>query len=249
MDTNRDNRSLLGSDRARSRGAGHSRSSPLWQPAAEKKRRTMARQKSERRIEPQASRKAGETRGDERRGGGKATPVYEQTRQLGMFFGTAEECETKVERADGGADAGRPAPGPSAEPKPRDNEEKSPSETMEQVCSVVSLQTCSAYQRPRAASAGSGISRGREPAGGWEERIELPQNPPSRRAGREQHLSGSVGLGAGNRPWLPDRAQPRTAPFDSLRSLRTNGNEGMPQEYAPNGQLHVGTRCTNRCHL
>ena len=84
----------------------------------------MARQKSERRIEPQAHRKVGETRGDERCGGGKETPVNEQMRQLGLPLGTAEERKTKVERADVEADGGLPTPATNAEPKPRDKEEK-----------------------------------------------------------------------------------------------------------------------------
>jgi len=94
----------------------------------------MTRQKSERRIEPQARRKPGETHGNEHRGGGKATPVNEQTGQLGLALGTAEERETKVKRADGEADMGQLMPAPHAEPKPRDKEKYATSATMEEVC-------------------------------------------------------------------------------------------------------------------
>ena len=94
----------------------------------------MTRQKSERRIQPQAQRKLGPTRGDEHPGGGKATPVNEQTGQLGLLLGTAEERATKVERTDGGAEAGQPASATCAAPKPSSKEKIDPSATMEQVC-------------------------------------------------------------------------------------------------------------------
>ena len=94
----------------------------------------MTRQKSERRIQPQAQRKLGETRGDEHRGGEKATPVNEQTGQLGLLLGTAEERATKVERTDGEAEAGQPASATCAAPKPSSKEKIDPSATMEQVC-------------------------------------------------------------------------------------------------------------------
>jgi RNA-directed DNA polymerase len=93
----------------------------------------MARQKSEGRTAPQGRRKVAPIRRDEPRGGGKATPVNEQTRQLGLLFGTAEVREARAERVDGGADAGQPAPAPRAKPKPRSKEKRVASVTMEEV--------------------------------------------------------------------------------------------------------------------
>jgi RNA-directed DNA polymerase len=82
---------------------------------------------------PQGRRKAVSTRGVESRGGGKAIPVDEQTRQLGLPFGTAEVRKAQAERVDDGAGIGRPIPGPSAAPKPKSKEKKVVSVTMEEV--------------------------------------------------------------------------------------------------------------------
>ena len=93
----------------------------------------MARQKSEDRTVPQGRRKAVPTRGNERLGGGKAIPVDEQTRQLGLPFGTAEVREAKAERVDGGADEGRPSSATRAKPKPKSKEKRVALVTMEEV--------------------------------------------------------------------------------------------------------------------
>jgi group II intron reverse transcriptase/maturase len=93
----------------------------------------MARQKSEDCTVPKGRRKAVPTRGLETRGGGKAVPVNEQTRQLGLRFGTAEDLAVQTAGADGGADTGRPVPAPRAAPKPRRKEKKATSATMEEV--------------------------------------------------------------------------------------------------------------------
>ena len=93
----------------------------------------MARQKSEDRTVPQGRRKAVVTRRAEPRGGGKAIPVDEQTRQLGLPFGTAEVREAQADRVDGGAEAGRPASATRAKPKPGGKERKVALVTMEEV--------------------------------------------------------------------------------------------------------------------
>jgi group II intron reverse transcriptase/maturase len=94
----------------------------------------MTRQKSERRIQPQARRKLGPTQGIENLGGGKETPVHLQTRQLGLPLGTAEEREAKAERADDEADVDRSTPATCAVPPPSGKEKIAASATMEQVC-------------------------------------------------------------------------------------------------------------------
>ncbi len=94
----------------------------------------MARQTSERRIRPQAPITRGVTQGVESPGGGKATPVNQQTRQLGLPLGTAEQRERKLERADGQADLGPPRPATCAVPPPSGKDKLAPSATMEQVC-------------------------------------------------------------------------------------------------------------------
>lgn len=98
----------------------------------------MTRQKSERPIRPQTRRKPGVTRGVESLGGGKGAPVHQQTRQLGLPLGTAEEREAKAERADGQADVDRSTPARCAVPRPSGKEQKAPSATMEQVCKRLS---------------------------------------------------------------------------------------------------------------
>jgi RNA-directed DNA polymerase len=95
----------------------------------------MARQKSEDRTVPEGRRKPVPTREVEQDGGGKAVPVDKRTRQLGLFFGTAEVREASAERVDGGAEAGPPAPAPSAKPKPKNKEKRIASTTMEEVTS------------------------------------------------------------------------------------------------------------------
>lgn len=93
----------------------------------------MARQKSEDRTVPKGRRKPAPTRGDEPREGGKAIPVYERTRQLGLFPGTAEVRAVKAARVDGGADVGRPASATRATPKPGNSEKTIALATMEEV--------------------------------------------------------------------------------------------------------------------
>lgn len=93
----------------------------------------MARQQSEGRTVPQGRRKAVVTRSHERRGGGKATPVDERTRQLALPFGTAEVRAARAERVDGGAALGLPSAAPRATPKPKSKEETVASATMEGV--------------------------------------------------------------------------------------------------------------------
>ena len=95
----------------------------------------MARQKSEDCTVPEGRRKPVPTRDVEQGGGGKAVPVDKQARQLGLFFGTAEDREAFAERVDGGAEAGRPAPAPTAKPKPKNKEKRVASTTMEEVSS------------------------------------------------------------------------------------------------------------------
>ena len=98
-----------------------------------KGRKSMVRQSKEGRAVPEGCRKAVPTHGDECRGGGKATPVNEQTGQLRLPLGTAEDPAVHAAGADGVA-----APHPRgavalAVPKPRNKEEKVTSATMEEV--------------------------------------------------------------------------------------------------------------------
>ena len=93
----------------------------------------MARQKSGDRTVPKDRRKAVQTRVVERRGGGKAVPVNEATRQLGLRFETAEHQGEQASWADGVADEGLPPPATRAAPKSKRNEEKVTSATLEAV--------------------------------------------------------------------------------------------------------------------
>lgn len=93
----------------------------------------MTRQKSEDRIEPKSRRKSVSTQGRERLEGGKAVPVNEETRQLGLPFGTAENAIAQAKALDGAAERGRPRSAALAGPKPKVREEKAASATMEEV--------------------------------------------------------------------------------------------------------------------
>lgn len=73
------------------------------------------------------------TRRDEPREGGKATPVDEQTRQLGLLFGTAEVGEARASLVDGGAEASRLVPAPRTKPKPKSKKKTVVSATMDEV--------------------------------------------------------------------------------------------------------------------
>lgn len=93
----------------------------------------MARQKSEDRTVPKSRRKTALTRELEPLGGGTSVPVNEQTGQLGLRFGTAEDPAAQAAGADGGADTGRPVPATRAVPKPRRTKKTATSATMEEV--------------------------------------------------------------------------------------------------------------------
>lgn len=89
----------------------------------------MARQKSDRRIEPQVGRKTGATAPIERARGGEATTVEQQTWQLGLHFETAENPQgADVRAASHQRDAAK-----HAAPKSKGKEEKVTSVTMEEV--------------------------------------------------------------------------------------------------------------------
>lgn len=93
----------------------------------------MARQKSEDRMVPEGRRKPVPTHEVEPRGGGKAVPVDEQTRQLELFFGTAEVRGAVVPWVDGGAGPDRSVSAPCATPKPKTKGETIAPATMEEV--------------------------------------------------------------------------------------------------------------------
>lgn len=61
-------------------------------------------------------------------------PVNEETRQLGLLFGTAEEGLAKTKLTDGGLDVDLSTSGPIAVPKPRSKEKTAASATIEEVC-------------------------------------------------------------------------------------------------------------------
>lgn len=93
----------------------------------------MTRQKSEDRIEPKSRRKPASTRGRERPGGGKAVPVNQQTWQLGLPFGTAENGGGQPSPLVGAAARGRPRAAAFAGPKPKVKDKQVASATMEEV--------------------------------------------------------------------------------------------------------------------
>ena len=126
----------------------------------------MARQKSERRIRPQARRNPSSTREAESPGGGKAAPVNERTWQLGLRFETAEEPVTRVTSADGAADTSLLVPAARAVPKSKRKEKKVTSATMEEVCERLEQ----AFQRVASNQGAPGPDR----QGIEEVRVQLP---------------------------------------------------------------------------
>ncbi len=89
----------------------------------------MTQQKSEDRMVPQGRRKPAVTQGVERLGGGKAVPVNQESRQLGLAFTTAEHLRNKA-RANAGADRGHSLPAPGAAPKVKVTRNPAPTATM-----------------------------------------------------------------------------------------------------------------------
>lgn len=93
----------------------------------------MARQKSENRIKPKNRRKPVSTQGGEHLGGGKAVPVNEQTGQLGLPLGTAENEGGQPLSPVGATARGLPRAAALAGPKPRVKDRIALSATIEEV--------------------------------------------------------------------------------------------------------------------
>jgi len=93
----------------------------------------MARQKSEDRIKPKSRRKSVLTREAERLGGGKAVPVNEQTWQLELPLGTAENGDEPSSPLVGATVRGLPHTAAFAGPKPKVKDKTAMSATMEEV--------------------------------------------------------------------------------------------------------------------
>ena len=102
----------------------------------------MAQQKSERRDVPKARRKSGSTGRFETSRGGKAAPVEEETRQLGLWLGTAENRKAKVRRVNAGAEGVRPHSATCVAPKPRHKKRTAPSTWMDAVCEKLMEAFC-----------------------------------------------------------------------------------------------------------
>ncbi len=93
----------------------------------------MAQQKSDRRVVPQGRRKAIPTSAFEKRRGGKATSVEQQTCQLGLQFGTAENPGEAGPGAAVEAESRQRAPATHAAPKPNVKEKRATSAMMGEV--------------------------------------------------------------------------------------------------------------------
>ena len=93
----------------------------------------MTRQKSDERVVPKGRRKAGRSRGVERREKGKAFTVEQRHGQLTLRLGTTEKATAKVGALVGEADRGVPRPATRAGSKPRSTKGRAKSATMEAV--------------------------------------------------------------------------------------------------------------------
>lgn len=100
-----------------------------------KERKTMTRQKSDRRTVAQDDRKAVPTQGAVSPGGARATTVAKQTRQLDLGFGTVENRSASAPKADGGAVTHLRTTATRAAPKPSSKGEQVQSATMEDIAS------------------------------------------------------------------------------------------------------------------
>ena len=100
-----------------------------------KERKPMTQKKSEDPIVPEGLRKLASTQEAERPGGGKGTPVNQQTWQPGLPFATADDPETPeaVGRVHGDADGGLPLPASLVVPKAKSKERTAMSATLEEV--------------------------------------------------------------------------------------------------------------------
>ena len=94
---------------------------------------TMAQQKSDRHVVPQGRRKAIPTGAFEKRRGGKVTSVEQQTWQLGLQFGTAENPGATGPGVVVEAAARPRVPATHATPKPNVKEKRATSARMEEV--------------------------------------------------------------------------------------------------------------------
>jgi len=155
-----------------------------------KEQKAMAQQKSEHRTRAQARRKPGVTHGVESRGGAKAVPVNQRTRQLGFSFGTAEV--SPQEDVDGGAGGALSIPVPRAKPKPKVREKQVVSATMEEVCERLEQ----AFEQVAANKGASGPDR----QSIEQVRKQLPTLLPKVRAAL---LEGSYRPGDVRRVWIP----------------------------------------------
>ena len=95
----------------------------------------MTQKKSEGPILPEGRRKSASTQEAERPGGGKGTPVNQQTWQLGLLFATADDPETPeaVGRVHGDTDRDRSLPASFVVPKAKSKERTAMSATLEEV--------------------------------------------------------------------------------------------------------------------
>ena len=163
----------------------------------------MARQKSESRMKPQSQRKLVLTRGHTGHEGGIATPVNEQTRECHLHFATAEECSlVQSSEVDGGAVSSREATATRAMLMAECKRQFS--SRWQGTREAHSAQEKRSRTRGRPGTGRYWDRRGREPASGE------GHNSSFRRAVCEQHLYGSVGAGAGNRPGYPIIAEERS---------------------------------------
>lgn len=98
----------------------------------------MVRQNKEDGAVPEGRRKPAQTQGIERRGGGKAVPVNEQTWQLELQLETAENSKAARKGAVGGSASHLREAQPRAVPKSKCKDKSVTSATMEEVASYLS---------------------------------------------------------------------------------------------------------------
>ncbi len=153
---------------------------------------TTRREKSDGRTVPEGHRKAAPTASELARSrGGKATTASQQAGQLGLFRETADSPQG----ADGGTDAGQPAPAPRAVPKSRSTKGNVlPAMTMEEVSNEENLM--GAFQKVASNQGAPGPDR----QSIAEVRAHLGTILP---ALHRELLSGSYRPGDIRRVWIP----------------------------------------------
>lgn len=195
------------------------------------------REESDGRVQPEDRRKLVSTAAEQR--GGKATTASQQAEQLRLFRETADSPQG----ADGGADAGQPAPATRAVPKSRSTKGTAlPAMTLEEVANEESLMA--AFEKVAANEGAPGPDRQSIEA----VREHLPKLLPKL---SQELLEGTYRPGDIRRVWIPKPGGRRGLGIPNVvdRIVQQAVHQVLSPHYEPtfHGSSH-GFRPGHSCH-